>query len=49
MRKAVSLWACGFAVVAGFLYYHSAVPLGPLLIAGLLTLIITVVKAKKPK
>ena len=47
--KAVSLWGAGYAVVAGLLYYHSAVPLGPVLIAGVLTLALTVFRARKPK
>ena len=45
--KALGFWLAGFAAVAGWLYYHTAVPLGPVLIAGLLTLIITIYKARK--
>ena len=48
MMKAIGLWAAGFVLVAGLLYYHSTVPLGPVLIAGAVTLLITVFKARKP-
>lgn len=39
--KSLRYWTCSFAVVAGFLMYHSRVPLGPILYAGVLTLAIT--------
>jgi hypothetical protein len=49
MARALSLWGAAFAVVAGFLYYHTAVPLGPVLVAGVLTLVWTVVRTLKDK
>ncbi len=48
LMKAVGLWLAGYVVVAGFLYYHSAIPLGPVLIAGAATLALTIFKARKP-
>jgi len=49
LKKALAYWGAGFTVVAGFLYYHSVIPLGPILIAGLVTLVITYLKYRKPK
>ena len=48
LKKSLSYWGAGYAVVAGFLYYHSYVPLGPVLIAGILTLALTIYRAQKP-
>jgi hypothetical protein len=48
LMKALGFWLAGFAVVAGYMYYHSTVPLGPVLIAGILTLLFTIYKARKP-
>jgi hypothetical protein len=42
LKKALGLWLAGYAVIAGYMFYHSAAPLGPILIAGLATLLITI-------
>jgi hypothetical protein len=48
LTKALGFWLAGFAVVAGFMYYHSSVPLGPVIIAGVVTLAFTIYQARKP-
>jgi hypothetical protein len=45
MVKALRYWTASFALVAGFLYYKSSATLGAVLIAGLLTFLITVGRA----
>ncbi|MBI3292349.1 MAG: hypothetical protein HYZ73_06020 [Elusimicrobia bacterium] len=45
--KGLSIWLACFALVAGFLYYHSAVPPGPVIIAGVLTFLFTLRRCLK--
>ena len=44
LLKALRYWAASFVFLAGFLYYKSSIPLGPLLIAGAATLLLTIGK-----
>jgi hypothetical protein len=48
MMKALGFWGAGVAIVGGFMYYHSNVPLGPVLIAVFVTLLLTIWRARKP-
>jgi hypothetical protein len=48
LKKALGYWLAGFAVIAGFMYYHSTAPLGPILIAGVLTFAFTLYQGLKP-
>ena len=45
IAKALRYWLASFAIVAGFLYYKSSVTLGSILVAGVLTFLITVGRA----
>jgi hypothetical protein len=40
--KALRYWLASYAAVAGFLYYKSNVTLGAVLLAGILTFVVTV-------
>ena len=44
LLRALRFWAGSFILVAGFLYYHSPAPLGPILLAGLFTLTWTAIR-----
>lgn len=45
LKNALRQWVICFIVVAGFLFYHSRAPLGPILIAGVITLGVFVARA----
>ena len=48
LLKALGLWLAAYVAAAGLLYFHSSVPLGPVLIAGAATLALTIYRARKP-
>ena len=45
LQKALRYWGASYALVAGLLYYKSSATLGAVLIAGVLTFLITVGRA----
>ncbi len=51
LNKALRYWLASFALAAGFFYYKSSAPLGPILIAGFVTFLIIVGRAwyKRPE
>jgi len=45
LLRSLRLWCASFVVVAGFLYYKSSATLGAVLLAGLLTLLLSLWRA----
>jgi len=48
-RRVLTRWLISFALVAGFMCYHSMAPIGAILLAGIGTLILNLAMVRRPR